>query len=77
MHYRISSSINRILTYCESNNVDVIGVARSIVVGLCIGVSVVVALGVFPGKPMQNCLPNKRNATLSNTSLDRAAAGNI
>ncbi|KAL7505563.1 hypothetical protein ACHAXN_003016 [Cyclotella atomus] len=52
MHSRISSSINNFLSYCESNNVDVIGITRSIVVGLCISISAVVALSVYPGQPL-------------------------
>eukprot|EP00804_Cyclotella_cryptica_P012264 CCRYP_013860-RA/>CCRYP_013860-RA protein AED:0.01 eAED:0.01 QI:142/1/1/1/1/1/2/2579/175 len=53
LHSAFSYYINLILTYCESNNVDVRGCLSSIAVGVCIGILIVFFLNVFPGQPLE------------------------
>jgi hypothetical protein len=54
LHSTISVTIKNILTYCESNNIDVKGMTNSIIGGVGIGFTILLLLSFFPGEQITN-----------------------
>ncbi|KAL7479695.1 hypothetical protein ACHAW6_005420 [Cyclotella cf. meneghiniana] len=75
LHVAISNSINRILFYCESNNVDVTGLVCSIALGVCTGILIVVFLSVFPGQSLG--IYNEVNEKIASTEKKASSVHEI